>query len=107
MLAPQDNVLGMEAGADLVLDFAAGSETDALEEQVAEPLKEMTELLFALIRYLYTLKDSYDPQLTNVTGDVLALFDDSKDIWEIAPYRDSETGLFAINHFVIGKGKDT
>jgi hypothetical protein len=101
MLAPQDDVLGIEAGADLVLDFAAGSETDALGEQVVEPSKEMTEILFALIRYLYTFKDAFDPLIANVTGDVLELLD----TWEITPYIDSETGLYAINHFVVGKGK--
>jgi hypothetical protein len=99
MLAPQDdNILGIEAGADLVLDFAAVSEADAFEEQVAEPSNEMPELLTALIRYIYSIKDAFDPALSNVRGDVLDLLGDS---WEIMPYIDSETGLYAINHFII------
>jgi hypothetical protein len=102
MLAPQDDVLGIEAGADLVLDFAAGNETDTLEEQVAKPSDEMPELLFALIRYMYLLKDEFDSVLSNVRGDVLDLLGDS---WEITPYIDSETGLYAINHFIIERKK--
>jgi hypothetical protein len=98
MLAPQDDVLGIEAGADLVLDFAAASKSDALEEQAAEQSDEMPELLFSLIRYVYSLKDAFDPSNANVRGDVLELLGGT---WEIVPYIDSETGLYAINHFII------
>jgi hypothetical protein len=50
MLAPQDFVLGIEEGSDVVLDFAAANETDVLEEQDAKPADEMPELVFTLIR---------------------------------------------------------
>jgi hypothetical protein len=102
MLAPQDDVLGIEAGSDLVLDFAAVSETDALAEQIAETSEEMPALLFALIRYLHSLKDAFDPASSNVRGDVLELL---RGTWEISPNIDSETGLYAINHFTIERKK--
>jgi hypothetical protein len=108
MLAPQDDVLGIEAGADAVLDFVVESESDPLDEQPATAEAEMPEIVFALIRYLYKTKDAFVPPIAH---DVAALFTPTEagfalnGVWEIAPYRDPETRLAAINHFILGKGK--
>jgi hypothetical protein len=104
MLSPQDKEpLGIEAGADLVLDFVAKSDEFAVDEQTSQMPVEMSEILFALIRHIYSLKETFDPATSNVAESGKELLGDA---WEIAPYTDPETGLYAINHFVIGKGKD-
>jgi hypothetical protein len=97
-LASQDDILGTQAGSDLVLDIAVEQPDDLLEEQAAPPAEEMAAILPALLRHL------------GFTQKILAVPEPGQEIlellrgrWDILPYIDAETGLYAVNHFILKK----
>ena len=98
-LFPQDDILGLEATCDLVIDkgFTSGLKGETVEEETitqAFPeapliIKETIDYMLALTRPL-----SKDSQLQN---HLLQIYSDKK----IHHYTDPESGLHAINHFVL------
>ena len=98
-LFPQDDVLGLEATCDIVLDKgqAANFSGEVLEEEsLAVVIPEAPEILFETIDYIIAL-DGTLPKDKTLSNHVAAMYPNHK----IHHYSDPETGLQSINHFVL------
>lgn len=109
-LFSQDDVLGTEAGSDLVFDFKA-SHTAAINiEEAIESMEETTteesDVLF-LSKVPELLLDSvvgilnYYQQVENgekISDIAKSIFSDN---WKVESYYDAETGIRSLNHFTL------
>lgn len=98
-LFPQDDVLGLEATCDIVLDkgFTAGLVGDTVEDEtVAQAFPEAEEIILQSIDYMLALSGPLEKNGI-LQNHVLQMYKDRK----IHHYTDPETGLQAINHFVL------
>jgi hypothetical protein len=100
-LFPQDDVLGTEAGADVVLDFAAAfKDADAgetLKIDAQRFAEEVPEILAKAVRYIYALPEPPQPD-ANLAAGVSRMLGGE---WNVLPYIDAETGMHPANHFVV------
>lgn len=98
-LFPQDDVLGLEATCDIVLDKgqAANFSGEVLEEEsLAVAIPEAPEIITETIDYIVAL-DGTLPKDKSLSNHVAAMYHNHK----IHHYSDPETGLQSINHFVL------
>lgn len=99
-LFPQDNVLGLEATCDIVLDKAQNAQLNGdivSEEAEVSVIKEAPEILIRAIDYMLFL-DSSLLKNKNLSTHLKQILGDSIPFHH---YLDSETGLQSINHFVL------
>lgn len=94
----QDDVLGAEATADFVLDYAHKSDELGAEGEVTDfiPDFDLFSLLDSSILEMIKLREPLKSD-ENLETFVKNLFDGKKNV---AHYVDGETGLQAINHFI-------
>ena len=98
-LFPQDDTLGLEATCDIVLDkgFTAGLKGDNVEDEtVTQSFPEASEIINRTIEYILALNGPLEKN-TNIQNHILQMYKDKK----IHHYTDPESGLQAINHFVL------
>ncbi|MBR1639908.1 MAG: hypothetical protein IJ688_11030 [Treponema sp.] len=98
-LFPQDDILGLEATCDIVLDkgFTAGLKGDTVEDETtAQAFPEAPEIITETIDYILELNGPLEKN-TSIQNHVLQMYHGKK----IHHYTDPETGLQAINHFVL------
>lgn len=97
-LFPQDDVLGIEATCDVVLDKGQSADiTGSLtHEENAQAIPEAPEVLIDSIKYMLALNGPLAAD-TTVQNHVSQMYKNQK----IHHYADPETGLQSINHFVL------
>lgn len=96
-LFPQDDVLGIEATCDVVLDKGQTAElAHIMEESAAQVIPEAPDILIDAVNYMLALSRPLDAD-TTVQNHVSQMFKNQK----IHHYADPETGLQSINHFVL------
>ncbi|MCI1209262.1 MAG: hypothetical protein LKF96_07455 [Treponema sp.] len=100
-LFPQDEVLGIEAGSDFVLEHSqlSGKMDLTEEEQVMVASDDVPAIIESCVHYL-TLLHKPLPQNDQLHAIVQKIVGSDK---PISRYVDPETGLQAINHFVLKK----
>lgn len=92
----QDDVLGSEATADFVLDYAHKSDSLGAEVTDFIPDFDLTSLLDSAISSMITLRAPLKSD-ENLEAFIKNLFDGKKNV---SHYIDGETGLQSINHFI-------
>lgn len=97
-LFPQDEVLGIEATCDIVLDKGQSADISGglVEETVGQLIEEAPEVLIETINYVMALDGSLANDATLKTHVSQMLKKQS-----VHHYIDPETGLQSINHFVL------
>lgn len=97
-LFPQDDVLGIESTCDFVLDKGAKSPAGEMdnEETEVQIYTETPELLISIIDYIKALKTP-PAKDKDLQTHFLQMLKNRK----IRHYADPETGLVAINHYVL------
>ena len=98
-LFPQDDILGLEATCDIVLDkgFTSGLKGDAVEDETtAQVFPEAPEIITETIDYMLALSGPLQKD-SSIQNHLLQMYKNKK----IHHYTDPETGLQAINHFVL------
>lgn len=98
-LFPQDDVLGIEAESDIVIDKSqtAGITGElVLEEKDENHVSDIPEILTSVINYLLCTKEPF-PRSDDLSKHAAAMLTGKV----VRPYSDPETGLFSINHFVM------
>lgn len=98
-LFPQDDVLGLEATCDFVLDKgqAANFNGQVLEEEsLGIAIPEAPEILTETIDYILTFEGPF-PKNKSLSNHVAAMYYNHN----VHHYCDPETGLQSINHFVL------
>lgn len=94
---PQDDILGQESNCDFVLEYERSSSIEEELNQETELLdKTVEQILIRAVRYIDEHKDPLPPD-DKLHAHVQTIVGDHK----IHRYTDSESGLQAINHFVI------
>lgn len=106
-LLPQDNVLGMEATCDLVIDYMASSNLEsAMEEETTIYLDNVPDLIERAVYYISIVPDDvvngFGQKLSELTMHAKLLAGGD---WTVSQYVDPETGIRPNNHFVIEKVK--
>lgn len=94
----QDDVLGSEATADFVLDYAHKSEALTAETEMTDFISDfdLNTLLDSAVSSMMTLRAPLKAD-ENLEAFVKNLFDGKKNV---SHYIDGETGLQSINHFI-------
>lgn len=98
-LFPQDESLGMESTCDLVLDKQQTADVTGSivsEESVSQKINDFPEILFSCIDYMILLNGPLKKD-GSVQAHVAQMLHGKK----LQYYMDPETGLHAINHFVL------
>lgn len=104
-LMPQDDILGIESGSDIVIEYVPASAT-AEGELVAESgtyQENVPQLIARSAYYLTLLPAEYFggfPQDLDLLSHARQLAGSS---WVVSRYIDPETGLCPMNHFVIDR----
>lgn len=96
-LFPQDEVLGIEANSDIVLDKGKSTDEDkVLEEESETVIQEAPDVLLRTINYMMTLDGplSTDKTIQTHVSQMLKGYNTRH-------YVDPETGLQSINHFIL------
>lgn len=98
-LFPQDNVLGIEANSDLVLEYMSAEEQTETDSQAAAAQfsRDLPELLSDAVWYM-TLIDAPLPLNADLYTHAIQLAGSG---WTVSHYADAETGLSSLNHFII------
>lgn len=104
-LFSQDDVLGIEADSDIVLDFveeaktvkSENSEMELAVEGNLQHMDKMDQIIIQTIKSVAGINSFTRPDA--VTLKVISKIFGSD--WEVATYLDSSTGLRAKNHFVL------
>jgi hypothetical protein len=95
---PQDDILGMEATCDFVIEYERSSSEDANSEDSSLQIdKSVEKILVNAIRYMAELPGPL-PSDSKLHEHVQQIVGKDK---KIRRFTDSETGLQSINHFVI------
>ena len=92
---PQDDILGEESTSSLILEHTR-SEDDTAEETELKVDAETVDLLLRAVRYMLEL-----PGPLPLDSDLIAHVQHIAGNHKVHRYTDSETGLQAINHFVM------
>ena len=104
-LMPQDDILGIEAGSDIVIEYvpASASVSEELTEE-SGTYQENVPQLIARSAYYLTL---FPPEYLGGFQQDLELFAHARQLagshWVVSRYIDPETGLCPMNHFVIDR----
>ena len=96
---PQDDVLGMESTCNFVLEYERTSKEEATTESSVEFDENIVELVSNAIKYIYELPGPL-PQDNELSYHVQKIVGENV---KIHNFKDSETGIASINHFVIDK----
>jgi hypothetical protein len=105
-LFSQDDILGTEAGSDLVFDFLMNHLSDeaSLNEEISNPyMDDVPYLLIDAVSSLLSYKIQKESGLKN--SEIAQNIFGSQ--WNVQPYYDAESGLKSYNHFVISKNTET
>ena len=104
-LFSQDDVLGTEAGSELVFDFLMNNlnDEDSLNEEISNPyMDDVPYLLIDAISSLLSYRIQKDSGLKN--SEIAQNTFGSQ--WNIQPYYDAESGIKSYNHFVLSKNTE-
>lgn len=96
---PQDDVLGLEATCDIVLDKGQSAEItgEIVEDEVeSEFSSDSAEMIMDIIRYISLSDGSFEPN-ASLKNHIFQMLRNKK----LHHYSDPETGLQSINHFVL------
>lgn len=95
---PQDDILGMESAADIVVDKSQEADFDGLvkNEEEQQVVEDICDIVVTTTSYIMQINSGLpkDKELLNLVKSILP----GKNI---VPYVDPETGLQSINHFVL------
>ena len=105
-LFSQDDILGTEAGSELVFDFRMNHLSDeaSLNEEISNPyMDDVPYLLIDAVSSLLSYKVQKESGLKNseIAQNIFGPH------WNVQPYYDAESGLKSYNHFVISKIVET
>ena len=97
-LFPQDESLGMESTCDFVLDKFISAEItgEVVSEDAELVVKEAPKVLISTINYMKNLNGAFTKN-SSIQNHVVQMFKGYK----LQYYTDPETGLHAINHFIL------
>lgn len=98
-LFPQDEFLGMESTCDLVIDkLQTADETGNIlsEEIVNKKISDAPEVLISCINYMKKMNGPFEKN-NSIQAHIIQMLYGKK----IQYYLDPETGLHAINHFIL------
>lgn len=98
-LYPQDDVLGIEATCDIVVDKAQVADmTGTIVEEAGDSVdvSEVIQVLCSTVNYIQHIESSL-PKDSNLQKHVQQMLKDKK----LHRYFDPETGLQSVNHFVL------
>lgn len=97
-LFPQDEALGLESTCDFVLDkYLSADISGEISEEDADKIVEQTpEVIIPVIKYMQNLNGAFKKD-ASVQAHVVQMLKGRK----LQYYTDPETGLHAINHFVL------
>ena len=98
-LFPQDESLGMESTCDFVLDKQQSSDVTGnlmSEETVNQKIKDFPDVLISCIDYMLMMNGPFKKD-ASVQAHIVQMLNGKK----LQYYLDPETGLHAINHFVL------
>lgn len=102
-LMPQDDILGIEAGSDIVIEYVPASATSDLSEESGVYQENVPQLIARTVYYITLLPANYFGGFEQN----LDLFIHARQLagtsWEVSRYIDPETGLCPMNHFIIDK----
>lgn len=106
-LFPQDDILGMEANCDLVIEFVSSTEEEAiLKEEVELNLDGVPELIGNAVKYMASIPTGSE---TCFEESIKSLFEHTRllvgENWTVSQYVDPETGIRPRNHFLIEKNQ--
>lgn len=102
-LFPQDDILGMEANCDLVIEFISSAEDEAmLKEEIELNLQGVPELIGNAVKYMVSIPTGTE---TDFEKSIKSLFEHTRllvgENWIVSQYVDPETGIRPRNHFLI------
>lgn len=104
-LMPQDDILGIEAGSDIVIEYVPASATEELVEESGVYQENVPQLIARVAYYLTLFPSDY---FGGFQQD-LELLTHARQLagsqWNVSRYIDPETGLCPMNHFVIDRGE--
>ncbi|MBO5137205.1 MAG: hypothetical protein J6B81_01720 [Spirochaetaceae bacterium] len=108
-LLPQDDILGMEANCDLVLEYRPFSSTeDGFAEESVAYTQNVPELIQRALYYMSMIPIENNGGLNQ---DISELMVHARQLvgssWVVSQYVDPETGISAQNHFVIEQRPQT
>lgn len=102
-LMPQDDILGIESGSDIVIEYVPASATSDLTEESGAYQENVPQLIARAAYYITLLPADY---FGGFAQD-LELFAHARQLagsnWNVSRYIDPETGLSPMNHFVIDR----
>lgn len=99
---PQDDILGQESNCDFVLEYERSSSIEEELSQETELLDKTVELILVrAVRYMDEHREPLEPD-DKLHAHVQTIVGDHK----IHRYTDSESGIQAINHFVIEQSQE-
>lgn len=102
-LMPQDDILGIEAGSDIVIEYVPSSATTELSEESGAYQENVPQLIARAAYYITLLPNDF---FGGFDQD-LDLFTHARQLagssWTVSRYIDPETGLCPMNHFVIDR----
>lgn len=95
---PQDDILGMEATCDFVVEYERLADDEVNSEETDQQIDKSVEtILVNAVRYMSDLSGPL-PANENLHDEVQQIVGKDKKVWR---FTDSETGLQPINHFII------
>lgn len=104
-LLPQDDILGIEAGSDIVIEYVSSSVSDFASEELSQEemgyVEFVPELIKNSVEYIYNLpleNTGGFTQDSSLLNHVKLMLGNS---WIVSRYVDTETGISPVNHFVI------
>lgn len=102
-LMPQDDILGIEAGSDIVIEYVPASATADLSEESGVYQENVSQLIARAAYYLTLLPADFFGGFAQDSD----LFVHARQLaganWNVSRYLDPETGLLPMNHFVIDR----
>lgn len=102
-LMPQDDILGIESGSDMVIEYVPASATADLTEESGAYQENIPQLIARAAYYITLLPSDFfggfqlDMELLVHARQLAGAS------WEVSRYIDPETGLCPMNHFVIDR----
>lgn len=104
-LMPQDDILGIEAGSDIVIEYVPASATEELVEESGAYQENVPHLIARAAYYITLLPPDYFGGFQQDLDLLIHARQLAGSQWAVSRYIDPETGLCPMNHFVIDRSE--
>lgn len=104
-LMPQDDILGIESGSDIVIEYVPASATADLTEESGAYQENVPQLISRAAYYITLMPPDYFGGFQQDLELLVHARQLAGASWEVSRYIDPETGLCPMNHFVIDRRK--